>query len=157
MSEGTQEVRKSPGLSLYSEYTGRFARMIEEDPNKALDEYGYTYLYSVDDPDSAAFLRAIDQAEDSWRQRFLETVNMHKRGKLDEAEASYKKLMSEDETHKEVEYNLAALYLQRGDLDVATKHLENFENYIKTVPETVPYAQECKIRIEEFKEELREF
>lgn len=157
MSEmGTRE-RALPGAALYAEHTGRFARMLDDQAEKALDEYGFTFIYSVDESDSAAFLKSLNLIEESWRQSFLETVALHRRGKLAEAEKQYKDLLAKDPSHKEIEYNLAALHLQRGDTDQARKHLDNFEKYLSGLPEANPFVQESRVRVQDLSEELKQF
>lgn len=148
-----------PGDALYAEHTGRFVRLIDDQPEKALAEYGFTFIHSVDESDCAIFLKSLGLAEDTWRQRFLEAVALHRRGRLDEAEKRYKALLADDKGRKEVEYNLAALFLQRGDLETARKHLAAFEKYIAELDgggATALFAAECRQRIMELREELQE-
>lgn len=152
-----RESRSHGGLGLYSEYTGRFARMLDENQDQALTEYGFTFLHSVDESDSALFLKSIGLAKDTWRQRFLETVAMHRRGRLADAEAGYKKLLSEDKNRREIEFNLSALYLQRGEVELANQHLTRFEAYLATLPENSVYVEECRAQVNELKEEIAEY
>jgi Flp pilus assembly protein TadD len=153
----TGAARPQTGEALYAERTGRFVRLIEEQTDQALLEYGFSVLNSIDESDGAFFLRSINLADESWRQRFLEAVAIHRRGRYDEAEKRYKALLSESKEHKEIEYNLAALFCQRGDLDSARKHLEAFEKWIAgiDVSEASPsFLEECRARIVELRSEL---
>ena len=149
--------RSGRGESLYSEHTGRFVRLILEKPEQALEEYGFNFVYSIDESDSAAFLKNIGIESDSWRQRFLEAVALHRRGELKNAEKVYKELLSEDGKHKEIEYNLAALYLQSGEEEKAKEHLGKFEKFVSSIePEEndAVILEEFTQRIKEIKEEL---
>lgn len=144
------------GESLYTEQTGRFLRLSIEKPEDALLEYGFTFIYSIDESDSATFLKNIGVADNSWRQRFLETVASHRRGKLTDAEKQYKSLLEEEPKNKEIEYNLAALYLQKGEIDLAVKHLEKFDKFVSSIKdeEYKAIAVEYKERISELKQEI---
>lgn len=156
MSETGQRTER-PGVALCNEHIGRFVRLIEENPQQALDEYGFTFLNSIDQSDAARFLRSVGLADESWRQRFLEAVAVHRRGRLDEAEKAYKELLAESKKSKEIEYNLAALHLQCGDLEAARKHLAAFEKLLESVdPATVAPAllDEHRVRLAELKAEL---
>jgi len=154
MNESTPKDRQLPGAKLYAEHTGRFARLIDEQAERALEEYGFTFLYSVEEPEAAAFLKSLDMAEESSRQQILETIALHRHGKMSEAEAGYKKLLAENKECKEIEFNLAVLYAQRGEADLAKKHLDNFEKYLGGLPETNPFVLDCRQRVEELKGEL---
>jgi Flp pilus assembly protein TadD len=148
-----------PGEALCNEHIGRFVRLIEENPKEAIAEYGLTFLNSIDESDAAWFKRGVGLADESWRQRFLETVAIHRRGRLDEAEKAYKELLAESKKSKEIEYNLAALQLQRGDLEAARKHLAAFEKHLESIdPATVaePLLEEHRVRLAELKAELDE-
>lgn len=152
-------VRAQTGEALYAERTGRFVRLIEDQTEQALLEYGFSVINSIDESDGAFFLRSINLADDSWRQRFLEAVAIHRRGRYDDAEKRYKTLLAEAKDHKEIEYNLAALYCQRGDLDSARKHLENFEKWIAGVDaaEASPsFIDESRARIAELRSEMEQ-
>ena len=153
------QTKNLPGEALCAEHMGRFVRLIEENPKDALAEFGFTFLYSIDESDAARFLRTVGLAEENWRQRFLETVALHRRGRLDEAEKAYKELLSESKKSREIEYNLAALQLQRGDLDAAKKHLAAFEKYLDGVEKTAgseTLIEEYRLRLAELKAELDE-
>lgn len=156
MSARVRASRSGPGERLYAEHTGRFVRLVEDQPEKAFTEYGFTFLHSVDESDAAIFRKRVGLSDGSWRDSFLEAVAAHRRGKLDEAEKRYKELRDKDKGATrggEVDYNLAALYLQRGDFDAAKKHLDNFEKRLGEVDQS--RQTEYRSRIAEMRAELR--
>lgn len=154
-ADSVKAQRSLPGERLYAEHTGRFVRLIEEHPEKALAEYGFTFIHSVDESDAATFLKKAGLSENTWREGFLEAVAFHRRGKLDDAEKRYKELLSKSKKSGEIDYNLAALYLQKGDFDVARKHLDSFEKNLGGSDAADPHVIECKQRIAELRAELR--
>lgn len=150
----TTKSRALPGEALYAELTGRFVRLIEEHPDRALGEYGFTFINSIDESDAITFLGSVGLSGNTWRERFLEAVALHRRGKLDEAEKRYKTLRAESKKNHEIDYNLAALYLQRGDVESARKHLDGFEKHMQEIETQNSFVSECRTRIAELRAEL---
>lgn len=150
------ESGRAPGAELYAEHCARYARLLGENPDRALEEYGFTFVNSVHESDSAVFLKELDLAEPGWRQDFLEAVALHRRGKLDEAEKRYKDLLKQSKDHQEIEYNMAVLQWQRGDAEASEKHIKVFEGYLDSVEQTNVFVDECRGRVKALREELSE-
>lgn len=154
--------RKVPGEIFYKEHVARFGRLLGVQPEQAVAEYGFTFLHSIDESDAAVFLQSQGLADENWHQSFMLAVASHRKGELDAAEKQYKQLLEHARDRKEIEYNLAALYMHRGDLANARKRLDVFEKWIAEAGKTavsvdaLAFIKDSKARIADLRSELEQ-